>query len=350
MSPELILLIPLILGIGLVAGWSVWTEDKRLDARLERENRIAQGLAPHERCGCAACAEWRRQLEAKGGQPPKYPVDGHGQYKPSDGRELVAQVADLKARLKAIRDATRYHEHGDALLEPHEQLRKNVWAAKQNEIEIGIKRDKLLAENNKLKEENALLSELNGKHLHMSTRRLIRDAVEKQREACAENIFKYNPLAQKFVDLCRETALVTEDEVKTAKVSQHQESAADADNSIGNQPIGVGKSLTVDKNSERQENSGGVPRGPELNDKVKLEEQSIEQVIIEKRERDHSHEVIEQLKNELNDVYSLNEKLSSILSKTVELIRGPPPNGTIWSVHDVPDLVQELIYELDDYR
>jgi uncharacterized coiled-coil DUF342 family protein len=37
---------------------------------------------------------------------------------------LNEEIADLKARLKAIRDATRYHEHGDGILEHHERVIK----------------------------------------------------------------------------------------------------------------------------------------------------------------------------------------------------------------------------------
>ena len=38
--------------------------------------------------------------------------------------ELRAEVRDLKARLKAVRSVTRYHEHGDNILEPHERVIK----------------------------------------------------------------------------------------------------------------------------------------------------------------------------------------------------------------------------------
>ena len=37
---------------------------------------------------------------------------------------LYAEVADLKARLKAIRASTRYHEHGDGLLTVYERVIK----------------------------------------------------------------------------------------------------------------------------------------------------------------------------------------------------------------------------------
>jgi hypothetical protein len=37
---------------------------------------------------------------------------------------LNEEIADLKARLRKIREVTRYHEHGDGMLESHERVIK----------------------------------------------------------------------------------------------------------------------------------------------------------------------------------------------------------------------------------
>lgn len=49
-----------------------------------------------------------------------------------------------------------------------------------------------------------------------------------------------------------------------------------------------------------------------------------------------------QMSQELHDAYKLIAKQGELLTNTVNLIRGMPPQGVLWSHHDVPQLVLEL--------
>lgn len=57
-----------------------------------------------------------------------------------------------------------------------------------------------------------------------------------------------------------------------------------------------------------------------------------------------------QEEDELRYLYKLVERQSGLLSGVVNAIKGEPNELTRWSHHDVPDLVQGLVYEVERLR
>jgi uncharacterized coiled-coil DUF342 family protein len=56
------------------------------------------------------------------------------------------------------------------------------------------------------------------------------------------------------------------------------------------------------------------------------------------------------LRVEEDDMHAVLQRLSDILTRTVEVIKGPPPELTMWGWHDLPDLVDALKAERDAWK
>ena len=55
---------------------------------------------------------------------------------------------------------------------------------------------------------------------------------------------------------------------------------------------------------------------------------------------------ISELESEEDGSYELIQRQSDLLTKSVNLIKGNPPEDTLWSHHDLPELVQGVVTDL----
>lgn len=59
---------------------------------------------------------------------------------------------------------------------------------------------------------------------------------------------------------------------------------------------------------------------------------------------------IDKLAEEIEDMRALCDKLSDILTRTVNVLRGEPPPLTLWSWHDLPELASAAKQEAKKAR
>lgn len=67
-------------------------------------------------------------------------------------------------------------------------------------------------------------------------------------------------------------------------------------------------------------------------------------VVAIRKERD---DIKAQLEAEIDDYDELSVKLGGLLRETANILKGPPPEGTLWSYHDIPEQVQKMKDGLD---
>ena len=51
---------------------------------------------------------------------------------------------------------------------------------------------------------------------------------------------------------------------------------------------------------------------------------------------------IESLRVDLEDADALREKLAGILTRTINALKGPPPENVVWSWHDLPEIAERM--------
>jgi hypothetical protein len=59
-------------------------------------------------------------------------------------------------------------------------------------------------------------------------------------------------------------------------------------------------------------------------------------------------QTIKELRQDLRETQRINRRMSSLLTQTVRVLRGPPPSDTLWSWHDIPELTRKMMREKKD--